>query len=127
MILIIIYYSTYSLLTLLGITTPTRLLESVPATHWSRSYLLISFVCVFLSFACQAQSRAQQNVAVECTCRDVCVGECVDARLRLCQDVQPGTELLLFDETVGKQQKPDSSTEQQTGNYRGHRTGGFSV
>ncbi|KAK2853617.1 hypothetical protein Q5P01_006278 [Channa striata] len=67
---------------------------------------------VWISFACQVQSRGQQNVAVQCTCREVCVGECAEVCLCLCQDVHPGTELLLYDDTVGKCQttdKPDNS------------------
>lgn len=71
----------------------------------------LSFCCCFfpLSFACQVQSRAQQNVAVQCTCGEVCADECVDACLRVCQDIQPGSELLLY--AVGKSQ----ATKEQSG------------
>ncbi|XP_029000532.1 zinc finger protein 408-like isoform X2 [Betta splendens] len=62
---------------------------------------------LWINFACQARSRTQQNVAVQCTCSEVCMGECVNACLRLCRDVQPGTELLLLDETGGKNLNPD--------------------
>ncbi|XP_078029389.1 zinc finger protein 408 isoform X2 [Epinephelus lanceolatus] len=66
---------------------------------------------VWIKFACQARSRGQQNVAVQCACGEVCAGECVDVRLRVCQDIQPGTELLLYEDAVGKSQmtaKPDA-------------------
>lgn len=63
------------------------------------------FVFSPLRFACQVRSGAQQNVAVQCACGgEVCVGECVDVCLRVCQDIQPGTELLLYGDTVGKSQ-----------------------
>ncbi|XP_049905183.1 zinc finger protein 408 [Epinephelus moara] len=66
---------------------------------------------VWIKFACQARNRGQQNVAVQCACGEVCAGECVDVCLRVCQDIQPGTELLLYEDTVGKSQttaKPDA-------------------
>ncbi|XP_036952211.1 zinc finger protein 408-like isoform X3 [Acanthopagrus latus] len=63
---------------------------------------------VWIKFACQAHSRAQQNVAVQCTCGEVCVGECVDVCLRVFQDVQPGAELLLYEDTVGKLHTPEN-------------------
>lgn len=70
-------------------------------------------LCLFpLRFACQAQSRAQQNVAVQCTCGEVCVDECVDVCLRVFQDIQPGAELLLYDDTAGKRHAPDSPDAQ---------------
>ena len=70
-------------------------------------------LCLFpLRFACQAQSRAQQNVAVQCTCGEVCVDECVDVSLRVFQDIQPGAELLLYDDTAGKRHAPDSPDAQ---------------
>lgn len=65
-------------------------------------------------------------------CREVCVGECLDVRLRVCQDVQPGTELLLYDDTVGKCQttdKPDTeenTSAQHKGNCRDYSTADFS-
>ncbi|XP_026149861.1 zinc finger protein 408 [Mastacembelus armatus] len=65
----------------------------------------------WISFAGQARTKAQQNVAVQCACREVCAGDCVDVCLRVCQGLQPGTELLLYDDTVGKNQttrKPDT-------------------
>uniref|UniRef100_A0A3B4V9H1 Zinc finger protein 408-like n=2 Tax=Seriola dumerili TaxID=41447 RepID=A0A3B4V9H1_SERDU len=82
---------------------------------------------VWINFACQVRSRAQQNAAVQCACVEVCVGECVDVCLRVCEDVQPGTELLLYDETVGKTEttnKPDkqsNSTAQDTDNKVEHK------
>ncbi|XP_053180697.1 zinc finger protein 408-like [Scomber japonicus] len=78
----------------------------------------------WISFACRARSRSQQNVAVQCACGEVCAGECVDVCLRVCRDVQPGTELLLFGDAAAKNQttdKPDTqenSTEPQRGNSR---------
>ncbi|XP_039979853.1 zinc finger protein 408-like [Xiphias gladius] len=81
---------------------------------------------VWINFACQAPSRAQQNVAVQCACGEVCVGECADVCLRVCEDVPPGTELLLYDVTVGKSRtadKPDTrnnSAAQDTGNKVEH-------
>lgn len=74
---------------------------------------LFLFVVVFfpLSFACQVQSRAQQNVAVQCTCGEVCGDECVDVCLRVCQDIQPGSELLLYKDAVGK----NRATKEQSG------------
>ncbi|XP_018548199.1 zinc finger protein 408 [Lates calcarifer] len=82
---------------------------------------------VWINFACQAQSRAQQNVAVQCACGEVCVGECVDVHLRVCEDVQAGTELLLYDETLGKSQTTDepdtqdNSAAQDTDNKVEHK------
>ncbi|XP_034049919.1 zinc finger protein 408 isoform X2 [Thalassophryne amazonica] len=64
----------------------------------------------WISFACQARSRAQQNVAVQCACEEGCVGECVDRRLRVCRDIHAGTELLLYEDSVGQREtrnKPD--------------------
>ncbi|KAK2919837.1 zinc finger protein 408 [Channa argus] len=71
---------------------------------------------VWVSFACQVQSRGQQNVVAQCTCREVCVGECVEVCLCVCQDVQPGTELLLYDDTVEKSQTTDKPDNSVTGN-----------
>ncbi|XP_028258034.1 zinc finger protein 408 [Parambassis ranga] len=59
---------------------------------------------IWINFACQARSRAQQNVMVQCVCGEVCEGQCVGVCLRLCRDVQPGTELLLYDDRVGTKQ-----------------------
>ncbi|XP_033971964.1 zinc finger protein 408-like [Trematomus bernacchii] len=67
---------------------------------------------VWIKFACQAQSRRQQNVSVQCACGEVCSGECVDVCLRVCRDIQPGTELLLGGETLGKGQTTKNSTTQ---------------
>ncbi|XP_073319914.1 zinc finger protein 408 [Pagrus major] len=67
---------------------------------------------VWIKFACQAQSRAQQNVAVQCACGEVCEGECVDVCLRVFQDIQPGAELLLYRDTVGKSHTPDNPDAQ---------------
>uniref|UniRef100_A0A3P8RLW1 C2H2-type domain-containing protein n=1 Tax=Amphiprion percula TaxID=161767 RepID=A0A3P8RLW1_AMPPE len=73
-----------------------------------------SFVqrAIWINFACQARSRAQQNVAVKCVCAEVCVGECADVCLSVCRDIQPGTELLLYDDTVGKSQTTDKPQAQ---------------
>ncbi|XP_043961458.1 zinc finger protein 408 [Gambusia affinis] len=67
----------------------------------------------WFNFACQAQCRAQQNVAVRCACRGVCDGVCVGVCVRACQDIHPGTELLVFDEAVGKGQ-PDTNLKLKT-------------
>ncbi|XP_008290315.1 zinc finger protein 408 [Stegastes partitus] len=73
------------------------------------------YVFVYLppSFACQARSRAQQNVAVQCACVSVCVGECADVCLSVRRDIQPGTELLLYDDTVGKRHTTDKPQAQE--------------
>ncbi|XP_037615348.1 zinc finger protein 408 isoform X2 [Sebastes umbrosus] len=74
---------------------------------------------VWIKFACQARSRAQQNVSVQCACGEVCAGECVDVCLRVCRDIQPGTELLLYGEdTVGTRQTTDEPDAQD--NATGH-------
>ncbi|XP_047435775.1 zinc finger protein 408 [Mugil cephalus] len=65
---------------------------------------------VWVSFACQARSRTQQNVVVQCVCGDVCEAECVGLCLRLCRDVHPGTELLLFDDAGRPDEKFESSS-----------------
>ncbi|XP_008404279.1 zinc finger protein 408 [Poecilia reticulata] len=62
-------------------------------------------------FACQARCRAQQNVAVRCACGGVCDDACVGVCVRACQDIHPGTELLVFDEAPGKGQ-PDTNLKQ---------------
>lgn len=77
--------------------------------HAGSSLFLLLFLP--LSFACQVQSRAQRNVAVQCTCGEVCADECVDVCLRVCQDIQPGSELLLYEDAVGKSQ----ATKEQSG------------
>ncbi|XP_076003120.1 uncharacterized protein LOC142996118 [Genypterus blacodes] len=61
----------------------------------------------WISFACQALNRAQQNVAVQCACGETCAYKCVDVCLHVCQDILPGTELLLYGGTEGKS-KPDT-------------------
>ncbi|XP_071345748.1 zinc finger protein 408 [Trachinotus anak] len=82
---------------------------------------------IWINFACQVRSRAQQNVAVQCACVEMCVGECVDVCLRVCEDVSPGTELLLYDDTGGKPEttnKPDAqgdSTAQDTDKEGEHK------
>ncbi|KAM7424674.1 hypothetical protein PAMA_000838 [Pampus argenteus] len=77
---------------------------------------------VWISFACQARSRAQQNVAVQCVCGEVCAaaGECVVACLRVCRDIQPGAELLLYTDTVGENQTTDKrdTRDDSTGQRR---------
>ncbi|XP_062275078.1 zinc finger protein 408-like [Scomber scombrus] len=65
----------------------------------------------WMSFACRARSRSQQNVAVQCVCGEVCAGECPDVCLRVCRDVRPGTELLLFDNNNQTTDTWDNSTE----------------
>ncbi|XP_054627783.1 zinc finger protein 408 isoform X1 [Dunckerocampus dactyliophorus] len=67
---------------------------------------------VWISFACQVQSKALCNVAVQCTCAEICVGECVSVCLRVCQDIQPGTELLLAGETARKSDARDRTDAQ---------------
>ncbi|KAM9825048.1 uncharacterized protein ACBT44_005869 isoform 2-T2 [Syngnathus typhle] len=62
---------------------------------------------VWISFACQVESKASQNVAVQCTCAEMCVGMCVSMRLRVCHEIQPGTELLLGGETEGRNDARD--------------------
>ncbi|XP_041848105.1 zinc finger protein 408 isoform X2 [Melanotaenia boesemani] len=55
---------------------------------------------IWITFACQARCQAQQNAAALCACGEVCEGECVDVSLRVCQDIQPGSELLLYDQCM---------------------------
>ncbi|XP_049573740.1 zinc finger protein 408 isoform X2 [Syngnathus scovelli] len=62
---------------------------------------------VWISFACQVESKASQNVAVQCTCAEMCVGMCVSMRLRVCHEIQPGTELLLGGEIEGRNDARD--------------------
>ncbi|XP_069384188.1 zinc finger protein 408 isoform X2 [Paralichthys olivaceus] len=69
---------------------------------------------VWINFACRALSRAQQNVAVQCVCGQMCVGECVDVFLRVCDDVQPGTELLFYDDTEGTGQTDEPITQENS-------------
>ncbi|XP_035485002.2 zinc finger protein 408-like isoform X1 [Scophthalmus maximus] len=66
---------------------------------------------VWINFARRALSRAQQNVAVQCARGEACVcaGACVDVRLRVCGDVRPGTELLLYDDAAGQSQRTDGT------------------
>ncbi|KAE8277511.1 hypothetical protein D5F01_LYC24537 [Larimichthys crocea] len=71
---------------------------------------------VWIKFACQARSRAQQNVAVRCSCGEVCAGECADVRLRVCQDIRPGTELLLYKDTAGTTDNCDAQDAGHTEN-----------
>uniref|UniRef100_UPI0037E76D8F zinc finger protein 408 n=1 Tax=Semicossyphus pulcher TaxID=241346 RepID=UPI0037E76D8F len=60
---------------------------------------------VWISFACQVQSRALQNVALQHVCGEVCVS--------VCRDIQPGTELLLCRDTEGKGQRRDTPDAQE--------------
>ncbi|KAF1393234.1 hypothetical protein PFLUV_G00036420 [Perca fluviatilis] len=69
---------------------------------------------VWIKFACQARSRSQQNVSVQCACGEVCAGGCADVCLRVCRDIQPGTELLLYGDTVGKSQTTDKPDTQDS-------------
>ncbi|XP_061565036.1 zinc finger protein 408 [Cololabis saira] len=62
---------------------------------------------VWINFACRVRCRAQRTVAVQCVCGEACGGECAGVCLRACRDIQPGTELLLYDDTVGKGQTTD--------------------
>lgn len=80
--------------------------------------------CVALRFACQVQSRAQQNVAKHCACGgeacvDTCVDTCVDMRLRVCREIQPGSELLLYEDADGEGPAAREGKERkgQDGNY----------
>lgn len=80
--------------------------------------------CVALRFACQVQNRAQQNVAKHCACGgeacvDTCVDTCVDMRLRVCRDIQPGSELLLYEDSDGEGRAAKEGKERkgQEGNY----------
>ncbi|KAM7014996.1 zinc finger protein 408 [Tautogolabrus adspersus] len=65
---------------------------------------------VWIRFACQVRSRALQNVTVRCVCGEVC--ECVDVCLRVCQDIQPGSELLLYDDKPRKILTTDQTDRQ---------------
>lgn len=75
-----------------------------------------------LRFACQAQTKARQNVAVQCACGPVCAGECVDVCLRVCRDIQTGTELLLYEDAERGNQTADRAEDTSSGqtgsNYR---------
>ncbi|KAF6733522.1 Zinc finger protein 408 [Oryzias melastigma] len=62
---------------------------------------------LWVSFACQVQYPAQQNVAVQCACALECGGVCTGARLRACQDIQAGAELLLYGDPQDKSQSTD--------------------
>ncbi|XP_069580665.1 zinc finger protein 408 [Brachyistius frenatus] len=66
----------------------------------------------WISFACQARSRAQRNVAAGCACGRVCAAECEDVRVIVCRDIRPGTELLLYDEVAGRRRPSDDCTGQ---------------
>ncbi|XP_062237187.1 zinc finger protein 408-like isoform X2 [Platichthys flesus] len=72
---------------------------------------------VWINFACRALSRAQQNVAVQCVCGQMCVGECVDVFLRVCEDVRPGTELLFYDDTEGDGHTTDETNTQENSDH----------
>ncbi|XP_035010956.2 zinc finger protein 408 isoform X2 [Hippoglossus stenolepis] len=72
---------------------------------------------VWINFACRALSRAQQNVAVQCVCGQMCVAECVDVFLRVCEDVQPGTELLFYDDTEGNGHTTDETNTQEKSDH----------
>ncbi|XP_077476769.1 uncharacterized protein LOC144089580 isoform X7 [Stigmatopora argus] len=68
---------------------------------------------VWLSFACQVQSKARHNVAVQCSCAEMCVGKCVGVCLRVCHEIQPGTELLLNGDARERLDAQEFSEEQQ--------------
>ncbi|XP_053722259.1 zinc finger protein 408-like isoform X2 [Synchiropus splendidus] len=53
---------------------------------------------VWIGFACLVASKSQWNVLVQHA--DVCEGKPADVCLRVCRDIQPGTELLLYEDTV---------------------------
>ncbi|KAE8297662.1 hypothetical protein D5F01_LYC04300 [Larimichthys crocea] len=59
---------------------------------------------VWIKFACQARN----NVAVQCSCGEVC--------LRVCQDIRPGTELLLYEDTAGTMDGRDAQDAGHTEN-----------
>ncbi|XP_060924487.1 zinc finger protein 408-like, partial [Limanda limanda] len=69
---------------------------------------------VWINFACRALSRAQQNVAVQCVCGQVCVAQCVDVFLRVCEDVRPGTELLFYDDIEGNGRTTDHEKDPES-------------
>ncbi|XP_077375328.1 uncharacterized protein LOC144017528 isoform X2 [Festucalex cinctus] len=58
---------------------------------------------VWISFACQVQSKAPHNVEVQCTCAEMCAGKC----LRVCREIQPGMELLLGGDIEGRNDATD--------------------
>lgn len=67
------------------------------------------------------QRRSQQNVAIHCACGgEVCVDTCVDMRLRVCQDIHPGSELLLYRDADGQDcaAKNGQDQKEQKGNYQ---------
>ncbi|XP_037550660.1 zinc finger protein 408 [Nematolebias whitei] len=57
---------------------------------------------ICIKFAHQARSLAQRNVTILCACGEVCEAECVHVCLRACRNIQPGTELLLYNEGKGQ-------------------------
>ncbi|XP_074522783.1 uncharacterized protein LOC141787932 isoform X2 [Halichoeres trimaculatus] len=59
----------------------------------------LPFSSVWIRFACQVSSSALRNVTAQCVCGEGCVCRCADVSLRVCRDVQPGTELLMFEDT----------------------------
>ncbi|XP_035507574.1 zinc finger protein 408 [Morone saxatilis] len=88
-----------------GQTTRTEAEKALMEIAANKEALLQS--AVWIKFACQVRRRSQRNVAAQCACGEVCVGACVDVRLRVCRDIQPGTELLLYGDALGKSRKTD--------------------
>lgn len=88
-----------------------RCFKAVWVSCWSRSFKLCVIGLFSLRFARQARSSAQRNVSVLCVCGEVCEAECVDVCLRVCKDIQPGTELLLYNDTVGKGRATDKPSD----------------
>nr|XP_046252285.1 zinc finger protein 408-like [Scatophagus argus] len=108
-----------------GLSNNTETEKAVMETAANEQSLLQS--TVWIKFACQVRNRAQQNVAAQCACGEVCVAKCVDVCLRVCRDIQAGTELLLYGDAVGKCQttdKPDTwdETVGQTDDKVEHKT-----
>lgn len=60
-------------------------------------------------------------MAVHCACGgEVCVDTCVDVRLRVCRDIHPGSELLLYKDADGQGEAAKNEKDQkgQEGNYQ---------
>ncbi|XP_057698862.1 zinc finger and SCAN domain-containing protein 2-like isoform X1 [Corythoichthys intestinalis] len=79
---------------------------------------------VWISFACQVQSKDRHNVAVQCSCGEMCVGKCVGVCLRVCHEIQPGTELLLSGEIEGRR---DAKERLDAQDFSGKQQGDYSA
>lgn len=57
---------------------------------------------------------------MQCACGgEACVDTCVNVHLRVCRDIQPGSELLFYKDAVeeGQTAKEGKEREGQEGNY----------